>query len=76
MADWEFRTTAFRDPGAYFHHVSRLAPREVEAMAREVWLRINGPNLRENILPTRARARLILVKGPDHAVEAVALRRM
>jgi type I pantothenate kinase len=70
------RRTAFRDPEAYFHHVGRLSPREAEAMAREVWQRINGPNLRENIAPTRARARLILSKGPDHAVDGVALRRV
>jgi type I pantothenate kinase len=46
------------------------------AMAREVWRDINGPNLRENIAPTRARARLVLTKGSDHAVREVALRRV
>ena len=44
-------------------------------MAREVWEEINGPNLRQNIRPTRARARLILTKGSDHAIREVALRR-
>jgi type I pantothenate kinase len=33
-------------------------------------------NLRENIAPTRARAQLVLRKGPDHAVEQVQLRRL
>jgi len=33
-------------------------------------------NLRENIAPTRARAHLILDKGPDHAVRQVKLRRL
>jgi type I pantothenate kinase len=68
--------TAFRDPETYFHQVSRLSRREAEVMARDVWQRINALNLRENILPTRARARLILTKGPDHAVSKVALRRI
>jgi type I pantothenate kinase len=33
-------------------------------------------NLRENILPTRERARLILRKGEDHSVEEVRLRKI
>lgn len=69
------RQTAFLDPASYFHHVSQLSPEEARAMARDVWERINRHNLRENILPTRARARLVLTKGPDHAVREVTLRR-
>ena len=69
------RETAFRDPASYFHRVSHLSPQEAEDMAREVWEEINGPNLRQNIRPTRARARLILTKGSDHAIREVALRR-
>jgi len=33
-------------------------------------------NLRENILPTRPRADLILRKGEDHRTEEVALRKL
>jgi type I pantothenate kinase len=69
------RRTAFRDPDSYFHHVSRLSQEEAEELARDVWRDINGPNLRENIAPTRTRARLVLTKGPDHAIREVALRR-
>lgn len=68
--------TAFRDPNSYFHQFSHLGPEEAAAMGRRVWAEINGPNLRENIAPTRARARLVLTKGPDHAVREVALRRV
>jgi type I pantothenate kinase len=71
-----FRETAFRDPGSYFQHVSRLARDDATEMARGVWRDINRPNLRENIAPTRARARLVLTKGPDHAIREVALRRI
>lgn len=46
------------------------------AMARAVWEQINLANLRENILPTRERARLILGKGASHVVERVLLRRL
>jgi len=45
-------------------------------VAGEVWLEINGRNLRENILPTRTRANLILEKGPDHKVQRVLMRRL
>jgi type I pantothenate kinase len=41
-----------------------------------VWDEINGVNLRENILPTRERAHLILEKGAAHRVERVRLRRL
>ena len=48
---------------------------QAEAFARMVWSTINGVNLREEILPTRARARLVLEKGADHRVRRVRLRR-
>jgi type I pantothenate kinase len=69
------RRTAFRDPHSYYHHVSLLSPEETTHMARDIWHQINGPNLRQNIEPTRNRAHLILTKGADHAVQTIALRR-
>jgi len=50
--------------------------RDAKAMATSVWNNINGPNLKENILPTRSRANLILEKGADHRVERVLMRRL
>jgi type I pantothenate kinase len=70
------RTTAFRDPAAYFHRYAHLTPDEARAQALEIWRSINLKNLEENILPTRQRARLILRKGPEHRIETVALRRI
>ncbi|MBB3770591.1 type I pantothenate kinase [Angulomicrobium tetraedrale] len=70
------RQTAFRDPAAYFHRYSTLSDSEADATARSIWHTINLANLRENILPTRQRADLILRKGGDHEVEAVALRKL
>lgn len=43
-----------------------------EALARDIWNRINAPNLRDHIVPTRDRADLILVKARDHAVSLEA----
>lgn len=68
------RETVFRDPDSYFSHYAGLTPDEARATARAIWLSINHVNLRENILPTRERAHLILDKGSTHAVERVLLR--
>jgi type I pantothenate kinase len=70
------RSTAFRDPRSYFSRYADLDDAAAAATAEEIWERINGRNLRENVLPTRSRADLILRKGPDHAVEQVHLRKL
>ncbi len=70
------RETAFRDPAAYFHRYAGISAEEADSIARGIWRTINLVNLRENILPTRQRADLILRKGGDHQVEAVALRKL
>lgn len=70
------RQTAFRDPASYFHRYSTLSEAEARDTGLAIWREINLVNLRENILPTRQRADLILRKGADHAVETVALRKL
>ncbi len=70
------RSTAFRDPGAYFHKYAGMTPDIARARALELWSNINLKNLEENILPTRQRARLILRKTADHRVESVSLRKL
>ena len=69
------RDTVFRDPSSYFHRYAHLTQEEAIEVARAIWRDINGINLRENILPTRERADLILEKGRDHRVTAVRLRK-
>ncbi len=70
------RLTAFRDPLSYFHRYSRLSDEEAIVTAKGIWQRINLLNLRENILPTRRRADLILTKNAAHLIDEVALRRL
>ena len=70
------RETAFRDEKSFFHRYSELSEEAALAIAEGLWQNINLKNLRENILPTRPRADLILRKGADHLVEEVALRRL
>lgn len=68
------RETVFQNPRSYFHRYGALTDVEAVETARGIWRNINGLNLRENIQPTRERARLVLEKGPDHAVRRVRLR--
>jgi type I pantothenate kinase len=68
------RETVFKDPRSYFHRYASLSDAEALETARGIWRDINGLNLRENILPTRERARLVLEKGADHSVTRVRLR--
>jgi type I pantothenate kinase len=70
------RETAFRDPKSYFHRYAAVGDKEAMETALSLWRGINLVNLRENILPTRLRASLILGKGADHQIETVALRKL
>jgi len=70
------RGTAFRDPKSYFHRYSSLSDDQAVEMATGIWERINLMNLHENILPTRQRSDLILMKRADHMVEQVSLRKL
>jgi type I pantothenate kinase len=68
--------TAFNHPDAHFHRYAGLPEEEARVTARQFWKNINLVNLRENILPTRQRADLILNKGKDHLTETVWLRKL
>lgn len=71
----KFRQSAFNDPNSYFKHYANLSEQEAITIATQIWNSINGLNLKENILPTRERANLILTKGADHAVQLVRLKK-
>ena len=70
------RQTAFRDERSFFRRFAELTEEQAVSRAESVWTEINGPNLARNIVPTRSRARLILMKGPDHRVRRVRMRKM
>ena len=72
----KLRDTVFRNPESYFHRYSSLTLEEATEKAHSIWRQINGPNLRDNIQPTRERAQLILRKGTGHSVEEVRLRKL
>jgi type I pantothenate kinase len=82
LRDWfmerfgRLRTTAFADPRSFFHRFSQMSEKEATEFGLWAWNAINLPNLRDNILPTRSRADLILRKGRSHAIETVELRKL
>jgi type I pantothenate kinase len=70
------RNGAFKDPKSYFHRYASLNDDEAQEFATRIWATINLVNLKENILPTRPRADLVLRKGWDHKVRSVFLRKL
>ena len=72
----KFSETAFKNPNAHFHYLSKMNPEEIERFAERVWMDVNELNLFQNILPFRDRAQLILKKDANHAVQQVKLRKL
>lgn len=70
------RETAFRDPASYFSRYASLTEEEAVAEAKRIWDTTNGPNLAQNVAPTRSRATLVLRKARDHSVSYVRLRKL
>ncbi len=68
------RETAFSDRRSYFRRYADLDDVAAVATAERIWDSVNGPNLAQNIAPTRDRASLVLGKGPDHSVRTIWLR--
>jgi type I pantothenate kinase len=59
------------DPGSFYAVWAGQSPEAVADVAQAVWAGVNLPNLLEHIEPTRDRADVVLVKGPDHAIREV-----
>ena len=70
------RETAFRDPTSFFKKYAAIDEDAAQAVAEGLWQNINLKNLRQNILPTRPRADIILRKGRNHFIETVSLRKL
>jgi type I pantothenate kinase len=70
------REEALGDSTAYFHRFAELSVEDAREVALRIWDEIDHPNLKDNIEPTKDRARLILEKGHDHSVQSVRLRKV
>jgi type I pantothenate kinase len=71
-----FRRRAKTDSDSFYHQFSKWTLKKALAFAEGVWDGINARNLKENILPYKHRARLILVKSPNHKIEKIYLRKL
>jgi type I pantothenate kinase len=70
------RETAFRNPASYFARYGSLTEEQAADEANRIWDAVNGPNLKQNVQPTRGRATLVLRKAADHSVRFVRLRKL
>jgi hypothetical protein len=64
------------DLASYFRPYVSLSDEAARETALSIWAEVNGPNLEQDILPTRGRATLVLEQGADHAVRRVRLRKL
>ncbi|VFP87925.1 type I pantothenate kinase [Candidatus Erwinia haradaeae] len=71
----KFCRNSYINPSSFFHDYTKLSSREVMLIANNTWNEINYRNLRENILPTRKYANLIMTKTYNHAISLVRLKK-
>jgi type I pantothenate kinase len=72
----QLKETAFRRPNSYFQRYAALSDTEAVEVGSRIWTDINEKNLRENVLPTRPRASLVLIKDADHSVSRIRMRKL
>ncbi|MGC5615723.1 type I pantothenate kinase [Georgenia sp. Z1491] len=72
----KLRSTAFSVPDSYFRRYADLDDEEGAATASHIWETINAPNLEQNILPTRSRAKLVITKDGEHRMHRMLLRKL
>lgn len=72
----ELKRRATGRPDDFYTQFMGMDEDEATRFASGVWDEINGLNLRENIAPTKGRATAILVKGPDHRIEEIRIRKV
>jgi type I pantothenate kinase len=81
LADWHRRRLLAlrhgRDtaPTDFTRWFDSLSDEQAQQVAESSWSEINLVNLRQHVAPTRAGADVILVKGSDHRISRVMLRR-
>lgn len=73
---FKLRDVAFTNPASYFRRWADASDEEIREHFSEIWHTINLPNLIDNIAPTRARANIVLSKGPNHRIEQVSVRKL
>src|SRR3954470_783208 len=70
------REAASHAPASCFAGSAPLSRDGAVPEANRIWDEVNGPNLKQNVQPTRSRATLVLRKAADHSVRFVRLRKL
>ncbi|QOI11226.1 type I pantothenate kinase [Blochmannia endosymbiont of Colobopsis nipponica] len=70
----KLRQSTFLNANSFFHHYTKLSNQQTIKNASKIWKEINSPNLRQNILPTKKRANLILIKSINHKINKIKVR--
>jgi type I pantothenate kinase len=70
----ENATAGERAP-AFMDRFAAISEQDTREIADRVWREINGPNLVEHIAPSRAYADAVILKGADHGLRRVLIRR-
>ena len=71
-----FREKAKNNKSDFYYKFSKMLDEEAIAFAGNIWKTINEVNLNDHILPFKSRANLVLVKGENHQVKEVLLRKL
>lgn len=72
----ELRRRAMGATEGFFVRYQSMSEEDAAAFASEVWDTINGPNLRQNVAPTKKRATAILRKDADHVISEISIRKV
>ena len=68
---WE---AAEHDPTSFYARFRHLDRPGAAGLAKWVWEQVNLPNLRQNIVPARDEADLVIRKAADHRLDAIDVR--
>lgn len=71
----KLRKHAFKNPKSYFYNYSQISKEKATKIAITLWKKINSLNLKNNILPTRKRANLIIIKSNDHIIKYIKIKK-
>lgn len=66
--------STFTKKESYFAQFYQLSKNKLISIAASKWNQINKINLKQNILPTKKHAHLILKKGPNHKIDSILLK--
>ena len=72
---WNLCNEAVANDNSFFNRYSHLSERDAKEEAAMIWDLVNSTNLRENILPVKTRADLILFKEKSHRIWELAFKK-